>query len=130
MTQLPGGEIVPALERGVIEAFEFNNPTSDRQFGAQDVRKHYMMGSYHQAAEFFEIIFNQDKYQLSAERAEEDPGVCRRGRQHGQLRHGDGQLLEGPADAGLNKDGVKVHRTRQADHAGAADLLGQCPREG
>ena len=45
VTQLPGGEIVPALERGVIEAFEFNNPTADRQFGAQDVSKHYHMGS-------------------------------------------------------------------------------------
>jgi TRAP-type mannitol/chloroaromatic compound transport system substrate-binding protein len=62
VTQLPGGEIVPALERGVIEAFEFNNPTSDRSFGAQDVSKIYMMGSYHQAAEFFEIIFNKTKY--------------------------------------------------------------------
>jgi len=63
VTQLPGGEIVPALERGVIEAFEFNNPTSDRQFGAQDVSKHYHMGSYHQAAEFFEIIFNKDRFE-------------------------------------------------------------------
>jgi len=63
VTQLPGGEIVPALERGVIEAFEFNNPTSDMQFGAQDVSKVYMMGSYHQAAEFFEIIFNKDKFE-------------------------------------------------------------------
>lgn len=63
VTQLPGGEIVPALERGVIEAFEFNNPTSDRQFGAQDVSKHYHMGSYHQAAEFFEIIFNKQRYE-------------------------------------------------------------------
>lgn len=62
VTQLPGGEIVPALERGVIEAFEFNNPTSDRSFGAQDVSKHYMLGSYHQAAEFFEILFNKDKF--------------------------------------------------------------------
>jgi TRAP-type mannitol/chloroaromatic compound transport system substrate-binding protein len=62
VTQLPGGEIVPALERGVIEAFEFNNPTSDRSFGAQDVSKVYMLGSYHQAAEFFEIIFNKTKY--------------------------------------------------------------------
>ncbi|OGL61647.1 MAG: C4-dicarboxylate ABC transporter [Candidatus Tectomicrobia bacterium RIFCSPLOWO2_02_FULL_70_19] len=62
VTQLPGGEIVPALERGVIEAFEFNNPTSDRSFGAQDVSKIYMMGSFHQAAEFFEIIFNKAKY--------------------------------------------------------------------
>ncbi|MCX7897254.1 MAG: TRAP transporter substrate-binding protein [Rhodocyclaceae bacterium] len=62
VTQLPGGEIVPAMERGVIEAFEFNNPTSDRRFGAQDVAKNYMMGSYHQAMEFFEIVFNKKKY--------------------------------------------------------------------
>ena len=63
VTQLPGGEIVPAMERGVIEAFEFNNPTSDRRFGAQDVAKNYMMGSYHQAMEFFEIVFNRKKYE-------------------------------------------------------------------
>ncbi|GBF27379.1 monocarboxylate 2-oxoacid-binding periplasmic protein [bacterium MnTg02] len=62
VTQLPGGEIVPALEKGVIEAFEFNNPTADRRFGAADVSKHYHMGSYHQAAEFFEIIFNKTKF--------------------------------------------------------------------
>ena len=62
VTQLPGGEIVPALERGVIEAFEYNNPTSDSRFGAQDVSKTYMMGSYHQAAEFFEIIFNKARF--------------------------------------------------------------------
>lgn len=62
VAQLPGPEILPAMERGVIEAFEFNNPTSDRRFGAQDVSKLYYMGSYHQAAEAFEIIFNKGKY--------------------------------------------------------------------
>jgi TRAP-type mannitol/chloroaromatic compound transport system substrate-binding protein len=62
VTQLPGGEIVPAMDRGVIDAFEFNNPTSDRRFGAQDVAKNYMMGSFHQAMEFFEIIFNKKKH--------------------------------------------------------------------
>jgi len=62
VTQLPGGEIMPALERGVIDAFEFNNPTSDSRFGAQDAIKNYMMGSYHQAMEFFEIIFNKKKW--------------------------------------------------------------------
>lgn len=62
VTQLPGGEIVPAMDRGVIDAFEFNNPTSDRRFGAQDVAKYYAMGSFHQAMEFFEIIFNKTKY--------------------------------------------------------------------
>jgi TRAP-type mannitol/chloroaromatic compound transport system substrate-binding protein len=62
VTQLPGGEIVPALERGVIDAFEFNNPTSDSRFGAQDVIKNYEMGSYHQAMEFFEIALNKKKW--------------------------------------------------------------------
>ncbi len=63
VTQLPGGEIIPAMERGVIDAFEFNNPTSDMRLGAQDVSKYYMMGSYHQAMEFFEVIFNRKKYE-------------------------------------------------------------------
>jgi TRAP-type mannitol/chloroaromatic compound transport system substrate-binding protein len=63
VTQLPGGEIIPALEKGVIEAFEYNNPTSDMRFGAQDVVKNYMLGSFHQAMEFFEIIFNKKKWE-------------------------------------------------------------------
>lgn len=62
VTQLPGGEIIPALERGVIDAFEFNNPTSDMRFGAQDVIKNYEMGSFHQAMEFFEIAINKKKW--------------------------------------------------------------------
>jgi TRAP-type mannitol/chloroaromatic compound transport system substrate-binding protein len=62
VAQLPGGEIVPAMERGVIDAFEFNNPTSDRRFGGQDVAKNYMMGSYHQATEYFEIMFHKPKF--------------------------------------------------------------------
>ena len=62
VTQLPGGEIIPALEKGVIDAFEFNNPTSDMRFGAQDAIKNYMLGSYHQAMEFFEILFHKKKY--------------------------------------------------------------------
>jgi TRAP-type mannitol/chloroaromatic compound transport system substrate-binding protein len=62
VAQLPGGEIVPAMERGVIDAFEFNNPTSDRRFGAQDVAKNYMMGSHHQATEYFELMFNRTKF--------------------------------------------------------------------
>jgi|SoiMethySBSTD1v2_1073268.scaffolds.fasta_scaffold00098_57 TRAP-type mannitol/chloroaromatic compound transport system substrate-binding protein len=62
VAQLPGGEIVPAMERGVIDGFEFNNPTSDRRFGAQDVAKNYMMGSHHQATEYFEIMFTRSKF--------------------------------------------------------------------
>ena len=62
VTQLPGGEIIPAMEKGVIEAFEYNNPTSDRRFGAADVAKYYMLSSYHQAAETLEIEMNKTKW--------------------------------------------------------------------
>lgn len=61
VAQLPGPEILPAMEKGVIEAFEFNNPTSDMRFGAQDVAKFYYMGSYHQASEAVEVVFNKTK---------------------------------------------------------------------
>jgi TRAP-type mannitol/chloroaromatic compound transport system substrate-binding protein len=59
VAQLPGGEIVPAMERGVIDAFEFNNPSSDKDFGAHDVAKNYYLSSYHQASESFEFLFNR-----------------------------------------------------------------------
>jgi TRAP-type mannitol/chloroaromatic compound transport system substrate-binding protein len=59
VSQLPGGEIVPAMERGVIDAFEFNNPSSDRDFGAHDVAKNYYLSSYHQASESFEFLFSR-----------------------------------------------------------------------
>ena len=62
VAQLRGGEIVPAVERGVIDAFEFNNPTSDLRFGAQDVAKNYILASYHQASESFEFLFNRDRF--------------------------------------------------------------------
>jgi TRAP-type mannitol/chloroaromatic compound transport system substrate-binding protein len=60
VAQLPGGEIVPAMERGVIDAFEFNNPSSDLRFGSPDVAKNYFLSSYHQASESFEFLFNRD----------------------------------------------------------------------
>jgi TRAP-type mannitol/chloroaromatic compound transport system substrate-binding protein len=59
---LPGGEIVPALDRGVIDAAEFNNPSSDRLLGFPDVRKIMMAQSYHQPVEFLELLFNKKKY--------------------------------------------------------------------
>ena len=59
---LPGGEIVPALDRGLIDAAEFNNATSDRILGFPDVVKNCMLQSFHQSGEQFEILFNKTKY--------------------------------------------------------------------
>jgi len=59
---LPGGEIVPAMDRGLLDGAEFNNATSDRLLGFADVSKVCMLQSYHQNAEAFEILFNKTKY--------------------------------------------------------------------
>src|SRR5205814_2249319 len=59
---LPGSEIVPALDRGLLDAAEFNNATSDRILGFADVSKVCMLQSYHQNAEQLEITFNKTKF--------------------------------------------------------------------
>ena len=59
---LPGGEIVPAMDRGLLDGAEFNNASSDRLLGFPDVSKVCMLQSYHQSAETFEITFNKTKY--------------------------------------------------------------------
>jgi len=59
---LPGSEVVPALDRGLIDAAEFNNATSDRILGFADVVKNCMLQSFHQSGEQFEILFNKGKY--------------------------------------------------------------------
>lgn len=59
---LPGGEIVSAMDRGLLDAAEFNNASSDKVLGFPDVSKVCMLQSYHQNAEQFEILFNKTKY--------------------------------------------------------------------
>ncbi|MDP2269063.1 MAG: C4-dicarboxylate ABC transporter, partial [Deltaproteobacteria bacterium] len=59
---LPGGEIVPAMDRGLLDGAEFNNASSDRLLGFPDVAKVCMLQSYHQNAEGFEIMFNKTKF--------------------------------------------------------------------
>jgi TRAP-type mannitol/chloroaromatic compound transport system substrate-binding protein len=65
---LPGGEIVSAMDRGLLDAAEFNNATSDRVLGFADVSKVCMLQSYHQNAEQFEIMFNKGKYDALPEK--------------------------------------------------------------
>ncbi|MDO8298077.1 TRAP transporter substrate-binding protein [Lacisediminimonas sp.] len=63
---VPGGEIVPAMDRGLLDAAEFNNATSDRLLGFPDVSKVCMLQSFHQNAEQFEIMFNKTKFDALA----------------------------------------------------------------
>jgi TRAP-type mannitol/chloroaromatic compound transport system substrate-binding protein len=65
---LPGGEIVAAMDRGLIDAAEFNNASSDRALGFADVSKVCMLQSYHQNSEQLEISFNKTKFKALPEK--------------------------------------------------------------
>jgi TRAP-type mannitol/chloroaromatic compound transport system substrate-binding protein len=109
VTIMGGGEIVPAMDRGLLDAAEFNNPSSDKLLGFADVSKNYMLQSYHQSAECFEIIFNKAKYdalapelqtiiKYAAESSSADMSWKAMDRYSSDL-------------AALKEAGVKVHRT-------------------
>ena len=61
-TLLPSGDIVQVMERGLLDAAEVNNPSSDLSLGLPDVAKVYMMGSHHRPIQTFEVIFNKSKF--------------------------------------------------------------------
>ncbi len=112
VAQLPGGEIVPAMERGVIDAFEFNNPSSDIRFGAPDVAKNYYLASYHQASESFEFVFNRDFF----ETLEPDlQAILQHGVEAASTANTAFALDNYSADLARIRDemGVTVHRTPQ-----------------
>jgi TRAP-type mannitol/chloroaromatic compound transport system substrate-binding protein len=96
VTILGAGEIVPAMDRGLLDAAEFNNPSSDKSLGFADVSKDYMLQSYHQSAECFEIIFNKTKFEALAPELQ---AIIKTGAEASS------------SDMALKEAGVKVHRT-------------------
>jgi TRAP-type mannitol/chloroaromatic compound transport system substrate-binding protein len=56
---LPGGEIFPALERGVIDAAEFVGPFQDRRLGLQKAAKFYYTTGWHESATVSELLVNK-----------------------------------------------------------------------
>ncbi|HEY7749746.1 MAG TPA: TRAP transporter substrate-binding protein [Aestuariivirgaceae bacterium] len=110
VAQLPGGEIVPAMERGVIDAFEFNNPSSDLRFGSADVAKNYILSSYHQASESFEFLFNKDVF----DRLDDDlKAILEHGVEAASTANTFSALDNYSSDLQKlqNEQGVTVHRT-------------------
>jgi len=113
VTQLPGGEIIPAMEKGVIDAFEYNNPTSDRRFGAADVAKVYMLSSYHQPNEALEIEINKGVWDKLPK---EHQAII----EHSVMAANSRNILTAyeqyPKDLQdlIHKDGVKVYRTSES----------------
>ena len=90
---LPGGEIIAAMDRGLLDAAEFNNASSDRTLGFPDVSKICMLQSYHQNAEQFEILFNKAQVRRAARPDQVDRRQCGRGGVAGHAVEGDRPLF-------------------------------------
>jgi TRAP-type mannitol/chloroaromatic compound transport system substrate-binding protein len=109
VTIMGAGEIVPAMDRGLLDAAEFNNPSSDRNLGFADVSKNYMLQSYHQSAECFEIIFNKTKFDGLAPELQ---AILRTGAESSSADMAWKAMDRYSSDlAALKEAGVKVHRT-------------------
>lgn len=113
VVQLPGGEIQPALKSGLIDAAEYNNPTSDRDFGMQDVSKDYMLASYHQSQECFELTINKGKWNsLSVEHQ----AIIRNASmaENSGFYWGNTKRYSDDLHKLREKDGVNIHRTPES----------------
>jgi len=66
-SQLPGGEIVPALEKGAIDATEFSMPAIDRRLGINKILKYNYFPGWHQPATLFDLIINGDTWKTMTE---------------------------------------------------------------
>ena len=110
VVQLPGGEIQPAMKSGLIDAAEFNNPTSDRDFGMQDVSKHYHLGSFHQSQEFFEVTFNKKKFDALADEQKAILKYASEAENSNFYWHNTNQYAN-DLETLRNEQGVNVYRT-------------------
>jgi len=125
VVQLPGGEIQAAMKSGLIDAAEFNNPTSDSDFGMQDVSKHYHLASFHQSQECFEVTFNKGKFNALAPELQKILEYASEAENsnffwHNTLRYADDLVKL------KNKLGVNVYRTPDgvmADQLKAWDVI-------
>ena len=112
---LPGGEIVPAMDRGLLDAAEFNNATSDRILGFPDVSKVCMLQSFHQNAEQFEIMFNKTEVRRAAG---EDEGDHRQRRRGGLGRH-----VAGRRSTATRKDYIEMQQKQSVKFYKTPDAI-------
>ncbi len=120
--RLPGGEIVPAMDRGLLDAAEFNNASSDRVLGFPDVSKVCMLQSFHQNAEQFEIMFNKTEVRRAAGQNEGDHRERRRGGVGRYVVEGGRPLLE-RLHRDADQTGREVLPHADGHPAAAADCL-------
>ncbi len=62
VVSMPGSEIVPSAQRGVIDAAEWISPGDDKLLGLSDVWKFYYLQGLHQALSIGDVYINKTWY--------------------------------------------------------------------
>ena len=109
---MPGGEIVPSAQRGVIDCAEWVGGIEDLRLGLPQVWKYHYTPGMHETNSMLELIINTDVWKgLSPQQQEVDPlGDAR------DLR----ALGRALAEAERRRDRGDAHQARHADPAHAA----------
>jgi TRAP-type mannitol/chloroaromatic compound transport system substrate-binding protein len=131
LTRLPASDVAAAIDRGVLDATESNNPSTDLQLGLPGVSKTYVMASHHQQAGAFELIFNKKKFDAL-------PTELRAILRHAALSASSDQLWQAHARYARDFDeissrGVSIVKSSPAllqDQLGAWDqVIAECSKE-
>ncbi|MBN2059088.1 MAG: TRAP transporter substrate-binding protein DctP [Deltaproteobacteria bacterium] len=62
VVSLPGAEVYPSLERGVIDACEFGTPAIDKQFGFEKICKYLLLPGIHEPCAPLETLVNKESW--------------------------------------------------------------------
>ena len=104
---LAGGDIFPALERGVLDAAEYSMPSIDERLGIHKIAKHYYFPGWHQQSSIIELMINLDRWKELSDQDQELIRLCCRDSMIRGLTLGEVQ--QGPALANMKEHGVQVH---------------------
>jgi TRAP-type mannitol/chloroaromatic compound transport system substrate-binding protein len=59
---MPGQELLPAAQKGIVDAIEWINPANDLKVGLYDIFKYYSLQGLHQAIGIADLFFNGEKW--------------------------------------------------------------------
>src|SRR3546814_18717427 len=123
VTLLAAGEIVPNLEKGVIDGTEFSMPSIDKAMGFQKIAKNYYFPGWHQPSSTAELIINKKFWYDLPKHNQAQIEVACKANIAWEIARGDGEQAK-PKEDLSDED---VHRHTLTDEATAA--IRKAPKE-
>ncbi|WP_205077539.1 TRAP transporter substrate-binding protein DctP [Marinobacter salexigens] len=120
---LAGGEVYQAIERGVIDAGEFNTPGVDQALGFGEVAKHWATPGWHQSASVFGVMINRDAWNKLSPDTQEKLKVAAEATMAWSFSWTERTSTEGAIK--LQEQGVKIHQFSDQDLEKIQDITNE-----